>query len=675
MPSTHRARGVRLAGGARARRRPRRAGGHAGRGGRPGRPEDRDDPGPRLPQPVRDGARRRATRRSSSPTTCSSTSGRTSSPCPGFAESWERAADGKSWTFKIRDGHEVVRRRAGDRRGRLLLLAARPRRHRGRESIHRARLPRPGPQRRRRDEGRVPRRHDDDRLHRGRLRPDPPDLPPDPPQAHLGRRDLETIGDAKFDGRRSSAPARTRPSSGRPASSSGSCATRTTGASRALADEIVIQFFDSADTMVQALKAGEIDYARGVNADQFNALKTEPDIVTVAGTANGWTQLELQHLRHRHRQDHPGRRPVDQGPPRPGVPRRPRLRDRQAGARRPRPRRLRRRRHHARPAGPRPSGTSSRRRCGPSTSTLAKPEARRRRLRARRRAASGSTRRASRSPSGWSCPTTSTTYRQGRPVHQGLVRAARHQGRRPRSSTSGTLGRPACCRPRRRRGLHGRLRHDHLGLGRQPRSERPAPDLHAATPSAARRTASGATRATTSCTTQQTRRDDRGRAQGDPRRRCRTSSTTRRPTTSCTTTRRSTPTGPTGSRGWQQNQPANGTPLLHLRHARLHAADRRDGPPSPSPSPRRRRARRPSRRAAPAPSGGDAAPRPATSGDNTMLIVGLVAVVAVVVVGARARAAPAERRTERGGMTSDGRFGAPSDAATGGRRRPAPGLA
>ena len=25
-------------------------------------------------------------------------------PAPGFAESWERAADGKSWTFKIREG-------------------------------------------------------------------------------------------------------------------------------------------------------------------------------------------------------------------------------------------------------------------------------------------------------------------------------------------------------------------------------------------------------------------------------------------------------------------------------------------------------------------------------------------------------------------------------------------
>ena len=60
---------------------------------------------------------------------------------------------------------------------------------------------------------------------------------------------------------------------------------------QAYPDEVVIQIFKGADTMVQALKAGEIDYANGPNADQLNQLKTEPDIVTVAGTANGWTQL------------------------------------------------------------------------------------------------------------------------------------------------------------------------------------------------------------------------------------------------------------------------------------------------------------------------------------------------------------------------------------------------
>jgi peptide/nickel transport system substrate-binding protein len=56
-------------------------------------------------------------------------------------------------------------------------------------------------------------------------------------------------------------------------------------------DEVVIQFFKTPDTMVQALKAGELDYARDPNADQLKQLQTEPNIKTVVGSANGWTQL------------------------------------------------------------------------------------------------------------------------------------------------------------------------------------------------------------------------------------------------------------------------------------------------------------------------------------------------------------------------------------------------
>jgi peptide/nickel transport system substrate-binding protein len=57
------------------------------------------------------------------------------------------------------------------------------------------------------------------------------------------------------------------------------------------ADEVVIQVFSSADTMVQALKSGDLDYAHDVNADQLKALQNEADIKTVVGSANGWTQL------------------------------------------------------------------------------------------------------------------------------------------------------------------------------------------------------------------------------------------------------------------------------------------------------------------------------------------------------------------------------------------------
>jgi peptide/nickel transport system substrate-binding protein len=57
------------------------------------------------------------------------------------------------------------------------------------------------------------------------------------------------------------------------------------------ADEVVINFYKTADTMVQALKAGELDYARSPNTDQLKALQGQPNIKTVVGSSNGWTQL------------------------------------------------------------------------------------------------------------------------------------------------------------------------------------------------------------------------------------------------------------------------------------------------------------------------------------------------------------------------------------------------
>ncbi len=57
------------------------------------------------------------------------------------------------------------------------------------------------------------------------------------------------------------------------------------------ADEVVIQFFETEDTMAQALRSGELDYAQGVLSDQFDQLAGEENIVTVAGTANGFTEL------------------------------------------------------------------------------------------------------------------------------------------------------------------------------------------------------------------------------------------------------------------------------------------------------------------------------------------------------------------------------------------------
>lgn len=60
---------------------------------------------------------------------------------------------------------------------------------------------------------------------------------------------------------------------------------------QAFPDQVVIQFYTSTDTMVQAFKAGEIDYIRQPNYQQFDALKSLPNVATAVGVANGWTEL------------------------------------------------------------------------------------------------------------------------------------------------------------------------------------------------------------------------------------------------------------------------------------------------------------------------------------------------------------------------------------------------
>lgn len=60
-----------------------------------------------------------------------------------------------------------------------------------------------------------------------------------------------------------------------------------------VADEIIIQNFESSDTMVQALRTGEVDYIRGVGADQFDALAGEEGIEAVEGFANGYSYLSF----------------------------------------------------------------------------------------------------------------------------------------------------------------------------------------------------------------------------------------------------------------------------------------------------------------------------------------------------------------------------------------------
>jgi peptide/nickel transport system substrate-binding protein len=57
------------------------------------------------------------------------------------------------------------------------------------------------------------------------------------------------------------------------------------------ADEVILLTFADADTMVQALKTGQVDYVRGVQPAQFDALKTEKDIVAVEGISNGYSEI------------------------------------------------------------------------------------------------------------------------------------------------------------------------------------------------------------------------------------------------------------------------------------------------------------------------------------------------------------------------------------------------
>ena len=59
------------------------------------------------------------------------------------------------------------------------------------------------------------------------------------------------------------------------------------------ADVVILQTFADSNTMVEALKNGEVDYIRGVGADQFDALASEPDIDTAEGFSNGYSYLSF----------------------------------------------------------------------------------------------------------------------------------------------------------------------------------------------------------------------------------------------------------------------------------------------------------------------------------------------------------------------------------------------
>jgi peptide/nickel transport system substrate-binding protein len=210
-------------------------------------------------------------------------------PVPGFADKWERAADGKSWTFHIRtgmkwsDGTPATAQDACYSWGLAVAAIA------DGKNIGAAYLD-PGlkdagvtkvtcPD----DQTMIATTSDgSDRILETNL--------PIIPQHIWGKNDYKAIGDAKF----------TAPLVGTGPYTLAEWKTSQYArfvrnpnywGTQGVADEVLIQFYKTADTMVQALKAGELDFAWNPTPDQLKALAGDPTMKTVVGSSNGWTQL------------------------------------------------------------------------------------------------------------------------------------------------------------------------------------------------------------------------------------------------------------------------------------------------------------------------------------------------------------------------------------------------
>ena len=432
------ARAQRAAAGPRDRRRRRRA----------RRARGRNDAGPDcVSNPWNIDARRRTTRRSSSPTTCCSTSTRTPSPAPGFADTWERS-DGPV-TFHIRDGMKWSDGTPATSADVCFSWGLALDADQGRV-VHRLRLPRPGHQQRRRHQGRVPRRLDVHRLHRRTSR----------------------TGSSR-------STCRSSPS--------------TSGASYDLQD-------DRRGEVRRAARRHRAVHARRVEDRPVRAVRPQPQLLGHAGLRRrgrpavlprrhrhdgpgpqgGRARLRprrqrrtssrqlpgrpgvhgrrgrgqrldparVQHVRHRDRQDDRGRRPVHEGAARPGVPGRARLRGRQAT--------------------PSSSACSAASATRATTDRAAGPVRLARRARQRpARSTSSSPSRSSRRRATRSTASGKRLDKEGKPitlradlpehrrhllqvgaVRAGVVRASWASTSRSQSLDSDTLDRPACCRRR-----------------------------------------------------------------------------------------------------------------------------------------------------------------------------------------------------------------------------------
>jgi peptide/nickel transport system substrate-binding protein len=210
-------------------------------------------------------------------------------PVPGFADSWTRAADGKSWTFHIRtgmkwsDGQPATSADACFSWG-LAVAAIKDGANIGAGYLDPSL----------KDAGVTAVSCPDDQTMIATTA-DPSDRVlqvylPIIPKHVWGKETYKTIGDAKF----------VAPLVGTGPYTAAEWKTSQFvrfvrnpdyWGKQGAADEVVIQFFKGADTMVQALKAGEIDYARDTTPEQLKALESQPNVKTVVGSANGWSQL------------------------------------------------------------------------------------------------------------------------------------------------------------------------------------------------------------------------------------------------------------------------------------------------------------------------------------------------------------------------------------------------
>ena len=420
------------------------------------------------------------------------------------------------------------------------------------------------------------------------------------PSTSGARTTYKTIGDAKFTaplvgtgpytvGRVADRPV--RPLRAQPQLLGHAGATRTRSSS---------SIYKTADTMVQALKAGELDYAHGVNAGPVQGAQERAEHPDRRRRGQRLDAARRSTPTGRHRQDDHGRRrrPPRRSRTRPSGTRSGYAIDKQTlvdkvlggygdvG-------------HDDRAAGRSASGTSTRPRRAPSTST--------------------SPSRSSTPPATSSTASGNRLDKQGKPITLRLYMPGlgrRTTRRPPSSSRTGTASSGSRSRPRSSTarpwatsilppeagdGYTGQVRHRAVGLVRGRRPERRCSRSSSATRSAARPTASTATRPTTSCTTQQldaTTTDARKAILAQMQNMIYDAGALRHPVLRLQPRR--VPDRPV--RGLAEPAAGERHAAVHLRHARLHAPDRRDRAcPSPTPDagrsaaapgePRRRRRR------------------------------------------------------------------------------------